>query len=286
MKATPLTLTLASALALGAAAPAAAQYVDPQAQREYRDRVEDYNEAAERYNEATERYNEHRQDYAANRAEYERQRADWERRRADYDRRYGYGAYERRYGAFVYEDYGRGGYADGDYGRRDYDRTYDRYYDRGYGRSDDRAYRGYDYSSSSYGADPCERSRDNRTVAGGLIGALAGAAIGSNVADDNVRSEGAVLGAVVGGALGAGVGRSTAQCDGDGYYFTYNQTYPYREPSAYGGYRGYRSGRYDYDYYSRQRCRLAAAPAFYRGSTDYRYVRVCPDSRGRYRITE
>lgn len=277
MKATPLTLTLASALALGSAAPALAQYVDPQAQRDYEERVEDYNRAAERYNEANERYNEHREDYADNRAEYERQRADWERRRADYDRRYGYGAYERRYGAFVYQDYDRDGYADGYYDRRYDDRSYG-------GRDYGGTYRGYDYYSA-YRDNPCERSRDNRTVGGALIGALAGAAIGNNLADRDVRSEGTVLGAVVGGALGAGVGRSTAQCDSSGYYFTYNQTYPYREPGGY-GYRGYRSGRYDYDYYNRRRCRLAAAPAYYGGTTEFRYVRVCPDSRGRYRITD
>ena len=31
--------------------------------------------------------------------------------------------------------------------------------------------------------------------------------------------------------------------------------------------------------------RLAVAPTEYGGRTDYRYVRVCPDRRGRYRIT-
>ena len=270
MKAKPLTISLAASLALGVATPALAQYVDPQVDREYRERVEDYEERRQDYNEAAERYNERREDYVENRADYERQRADWERQRADYDRRYGYGAYERRYGAFVYRDYNGDGYADARYYDPDprYDRTY-------------RGYEQRDYYSA-YRDNPCERRRDSRTVAGGIIGALAGAAIGANVADDNVSSEGAVLGAVVGGALGAGVGRSTANCDSAGYYYTYAQTYPYREASYY---RGGRSGRYDYDYYNRRRCRLAIAPAYARGRMDERYVRVCPDSRGRYRIT-
>ncbi len=280
MKATSLTLTLAAALAVGTAAPAYAQYVSPEAEREYRERVDDYNDRREDYEERVEDYQERRQDYAQDRAEYERQRAHYEREKAEYDRRYGWGAYERRYGAFVYRntyDYDR-------YGSYDrYDDRYDRYdrYDDRY----DRSYRGYDRDDfyRAYRDNPCERRRDSRTAAGAVIGALAGAAIGSNLADDNVRSEGAVLGAVVGGALGAGVGRSTANCDSRGYYYSYSQTYPYRE-AAY--YRGGRSGRYNYDWYARRGCRLAVAPAYYRGRTDYRYVRVCPDSSGRYRITD
>lgn len=52
----------------------------------------------------------------------------------------------------------------------------------------------------------------------------------------------------------------------------------------------YREGRqrfssaYDSSYYSRQRCRLAAAPVDAYGR-DYRYVRVCPDEDGSYRVT-
>lgn len=80
----------------------------------------------------------------------------------------------------------------------------------------------------------CAQSRQNRTVGGAIIGGLAGALLGREVADRGVRGEGAALGAVVGAAAGAGIGRSTAQCDrvpqgsydpyygqptrGDGYY--------------------------------------------------------------------
>jgi len=268
MKATPLTLTLAAVIAATSAPPAFAQYVDPAAERDYRERVDDYNEERSAYERRREDYEERRSDYADNRAEYERQRAEWERARREYDARYGYGAYERRYGAFVYRQ--TYGYRDGSYR--------DGYYGDGY------AYRGYDRDYySAYRDSPCERRRDSRTGAGALIGALAGAAIGSNIDDDGNRTEGTVLGAIVGGAIGAGVARSTANCDSTGYYYTYAQTYPYREARYY---RGARSGRYSYDWYARRGCRLAVAPTQYRGSTEYRYVRVCPDRRGRYRITD
>lgn len=126
----------------------------------------------------------------------------------------------------------------------------------------------------------CAQQRTNNTTTGGILGALVGAAIGSNLAARNTRTEGAVLGGVVGAALGANIGRSTASCDDRGYYYTYDQTVAYNEPADY---RGRNSGRYNYDYYNRQGCRLA--PAQYQ-SNDYRYVRVCPDSQGRYRITD
>ena len=53
---------------------------------------------------------------------------------------------------------------------------------------------------------------------------------------------------------------------------------PYRES------RNRYASSYDYGYYTRQRCRLAAAPVDAYGR-DIRYVRVCPDQDGRYRIT-
>ena len=143
-----------------------------------------------------------------------------------------------------------------------------------------------------YRSSDCERraTSSDRRVAGTLIGALVGGAIGANVAADKVETEGAILGAVVGGALGNAIAngetrdieRYGARCDARGYYFTYDETFPYREDV---GYRDRPSGRYDYGYYSRNRCRLAIAPAEWDGRVDYRYVRVCPDRDGRYRIT-
>jgi len=272
MKASPLTLTLAAVLAAGSVVtPALAQYVDPQAEADYQQRVQEYNAQQSDYARQQSDYDQRRSDYADNRADYQRQRADYERARTDYDHRYGRGAYERKYGVFAY--------------RNDYSDNY--WYDNRYRGYDDRStssYRGYDRDYyRGYRNSPCERSRDNRTVGGALIGALAGGALGSNLDNDGNRSEGTVLGAIVGGAIGANVGRSTARCDASGYYYGYQQTYPYREADSY---RGGRSGRYDYGYYSNRRCRLAVAPAYYRGTTEYRYVRVCPDSRGRYRITD
>lgn len=125
-----------------------------------------------------------------------------------------------------------------------------------------------------YTSSPCERAARNGSVSGGVIGALAGAAIGSNVAARNARTEGAVLGALVGGALGANVGSTAAKCDRSGYYYSYSQTYPYRDDYA-----------SNMSFYSRRGCRLAPAPAYFDGVVDYRYVRVCPDGSGRYRIT-
>jgi hypothetical protein len=205
--------------------------------------VDDYQNRAESYQDRVDDYRQRRDAYEQRQADYAQQQAEYERARREYDARYGVGAYDRRYP----------------------DRRYS------YSAANDFGYR-----------DACRSRQNNRTVAGGLIGALAGAAIGSNVAARNARPEGAVLGAVVGGAVGAGIGRNTAECDDAGYYFTYAQTYPYRESAFERG----RSGRYDYAYYNGRGCRLAIAPAEWGGSTDYRYVRVCPDRRGRYRITE
>jgi hypothetical protein len=247
MKSGPLTLTLAATLAASAIAPVAAtaQSYDPYGS----------------YNREVDNYQARRSTYEQQRADYEAARARYEADRRAYDARWGYGAYERRYGPFR-------GYYVGDVTT-----------DRGY--YSDRNYYNNRYYSA-YRDTPCERQRSNNSTAGTIIGALAGAAIGSNVAARNARTEGAILGAVVGGALGNNIGKSTARCDSRGYYYTYDQTYPYRESSYY---NGRRSGAYDSNYYRRSRCRLAVAPVDYGNSTDYRYVRVCPDGNGRYRIT-
>ena len=241
-------LGLSALLALGSSASVFAQNYDP----DYQQRLDDYRNRSENYQNRSDAYRDRLDDYQARRDAYEQQQSDYQRRRddyeaarRDYDARYGVGAYDRYLAS-------RGsGYAPPPVN---------------------------DFASS----EACRDRTTNRTVAGGLLGALAGAALGSNLAARNARPEGAVLGAVVGGAVGAGVGRSTANCDGDGYYFSYSETYPYREPSWQRG----RSGRYDYAYYRDRNCRLAIAPANWEGRVDDRYVRVCPDGRGRYRITD
>ena len=184
-------------------------------------------------------------------SQYDRERDDYYRLRADYDRRNGIGAYDRRYPNFA-ERYGMNASAT--------------------------------VPAAATYAQPCDLDarRQTSTTTGGIIGALAGAALGGSVAANGAKTEGAVLGAVLGGVVGGTVGRASAKCDTTGYYYTYDQTMPYREDSAdrYG-----RSGQYDYAYYERQGCRLVTAPADVNGRTDTRYVRVCPDNQGRYRIT-
>lgn len=58
----------------------------------------------------------------------------------------------------------------------------------------------------------CAASRQNRTIGGAVIGGLAGALLGREVAHRGTRSEGTILGAVVGAAAGGAIGRQTAQC--------------------------------------------------------------------------
>lgn len=271
MKSLPFKLSLVAVLSLGTSASALAQSwypnytsaqpqygtpsgVNPQdqaaydaAQQQYQQSQQDYQKAQDQYRSQQDQYwNQRnqaaaRQDaYDARRTQYDYDRNAYEAQRAQYDAEYGVGAWERRYGYTVRER------------------------------------NGYDYYRSS----PCERRSSSGAAAGGVIGALAGAAIGSGIAGRGNHTTGAVVGAIAGGAIGASVGSSSAKCDTTGYYFGYSDTYPYRVS---GEYRS--DGRYGYDYYVRKHCRLAVAPAYVEGSVEDRYVRVCPDRDGRYRIT-
>lgn len=201
--------------------------------------------------------------YARSAQDYEYQQDVYAREQADYAERQR--QYQRDYNAYVRA-------------QRDYDRRYGSgAYVRRYG-----AFTGYAPSPAQASYD-CNRRRDGNTAAGVIIGAIAGGVIGSNVAGRGVRNEGAVLGAIVGGAAGGAIARNnTTRCDNAGVYYSYNDTIPYREGSWE---RNRRSGRYDRSYYMRQNCRLAVAEVNYGGRIDYRYVRVCPDRYGRYRIT-
>jgi hypothetical protein len=114
------------------------------------------------------------------------------------------------------------------------------------------------------------------------LGAIIGGALGSNIAASGHRNDGTALGAVVGGAIGNQVGGNTsagryaASCDAQGAYYSYEQTFPYREGS-----NGVPRGRYSSSYYTNNRCRLAPAQT---AQGDYAYIRVCPDRDGRYRV--
>jgi len=303
---------LASALAMATALPVIAQPYQPTAQ---------YQADMEKYQRDRAAYDANRADYAADRADYrearaayDRRRADWEAARANYDARYGYGSYTRVYGPEPAWDEARWNSApnpvandtranyraaraaydrrraDWDAARADYDARYGYgAYVRAYGAApvwDEATWRNpppaaiYQGRDTAYTTTVTCKSNNNATVTAGIIGALAGAALGSNVAAGGVRTEGAVLGAIVGGGIGAAVGNANDRykCDTKGPYYSYNETIPYREA------RDFRSGRYTQNRYSQMRCRLAAAPIDTYGQ-DVRYVRVCPDTRGRYRIT-
>jgi len=251
-----LKLGAVSVMALATAAPVSAQQYRPtpeyqRQQQEYDAQRDQYERQRDQYEDSRENYRESARSYREARRDYERRLAEWNRARYIYDRRYGYGAYARMYPRPVW------------------DQTY-------WSRYEPPPYAGY-YGRPASAVVRCDNSS---TVAGGLIGALAGAVLGSNVAARNARTEGAVLGGLVGAGVGAAVGNANDRyrCDSRGPYFTYDETVPYRE----GRYRY--SSAYDYGYYERQRCRLAAAPVDAYGR-DIRYVRVCPDGEGRYRIT-
>jgi len=126
---------------------------------------------------------------------------------------------------------------------------------------------GYRYADSErHYRDYCrDRKRDGK-IAGGVVGAVAGALIGNEIEDH----EGAVIGGIAGAAIGSNIGGKAAACDDRGAYWSEGDTLAY---SSYSGYRG----RYDDEWYSNRRCRWARD---WRGD----YVRVCPDSSGRYRV--
>lgn len=262
---TALKFAMASTLALATAAPAMAQYSSQyqptqdyrDAQDRYQQQQDQYRQQRDAYEARRDQYDQHREGYAAARAEYERRLAAYNRARYDYDRRYGSGAYVRIYGpAPVWSDSNWAYYA-----------APAPYYAP--------AAPTYGYNSA-YTA-PAVKCDNSSTVGAGVIGAIAGAVLGSNVAARNARTEGAVLGGLVGAGVGAAVGHAhdKYKCDQRGPYFTYNETIPYREDTR------WRSSRYSE--YQRMGCRLATAPIDSDGR-DYRYVRVCPDPDGRYRI--
>jgi hypothetical protein len=106
----------------------------------------------------------------------------------------------------------------------------------------------------------CQQSRNNRTIGGAIIGGIAGALLGREVADRGVRSEGALLGAVVGATAGGAIGRNTAQCGQvpqggydpyNGQSYQYNQHDPYAEDDDLYGGPYEESGYYGRDDYGR-----------------------------------
>ncbi|CAN7266432.1 glycine zipper 2TM domain-containing protein [Phenylobacterium sp. LjRoot219] len=245
----------ASALALAAAAPVAAQPYGAPASSQYGSPygspyrpTDQYQQQQRQYDRDRARWESQQDSYRAARADYDRRRADYDARRARYDARYGSGAYARAYGPAPAWD------------------------DRQWASNAPAA----DYYGSNAGYAAPIKCNNNSAVTAGLLGAIAGGVLGSNVAGRGDRTEGAVLGGLVGGGLGAAVGHANdkSKCDQQGAYWSYGDTVPYQVDNSV--YRDTRSS-----YYSQRGCRLAPAPV---NSSDYRYVRVCPDGSGRYRV--
>lgn len=247
MKTTPLSLAIAGVLAATATGA-----------------------AAQTYGQAYSTYQQQQATYQAQQLAYNTARAKYESDRAAYDARYGYGAYERRYGAFVYAPapaaYGYGTvypanpYAVAPYGTNPY-------YAGAYG------------ANSGYtAADPCLTTSGRGSVNLGVLSALAQAALGGGVSTSSIINQ-AVLGASVNNSVGSRA-TSNVRCDSYGAYYTYSETRPYRE-GYYDAQGRWRTTRTSQAY---ARCRIAPAPTNAYAS-EYRYVRVCPDRSGRYRIT-
>jgi len=75
---------------------------------------------------------------------------------------------------------------------------------------DSRGYHSRDYNARR--DDPCAR-RSGDAAGGLIVGAVAGAVLGSAIAGRGSHTEGAVIGGVAGGALGASVAGSSNHCD-------------------------------------------------------------------------
>jgi len=278
MKMTPLKLAVAAVMAAGATSASA----------------QTYGQAYSAYQAAQNSYYNQQSAYQASRETYEAARARYDADRAAYDARWGYGAYARAYGPFVYNapaptyGYGYGTtypyssypattYPYSSYPYSSAPSTYGYGYGSPYGYSTNPYYAGAYGANSAYTtAVPCSSTSSSANLS--VLSALAQAALGGGISTSNMVNQ-AVLGAVVDNALGR-QSSYTARCDSRGYYYSYNQTQPYRE-GYYDAYGTWHATAPSPQYAS---CRLATAPTDAYGQT-YRYVRVCPDSSGRYRIT-
>jgi surface antigen len=116
----------------------------------------------------------------------------------------------------------------------------------------------------NYGvSEQCQQSVNNNRLAGGAIGAIAGAVFGKQVAARNARKEGQVLGAVVGAVAGSELGRRRLACDDAAYRNApppprvgeYRpSTYGYHDQNAYRDQGGYRDPRdYSHQVYYEER---------------------------------
>jgi hypothetical protein len=128
----------------------------------------------------------------------------------------------------------------------------------------------------------CQVVKHQSQTTGGILGALAGAVLGSNIAQGGGRTGGALIGAAAGAVVGSNIGLSSSRDSGA---CRAAATYGDYRPSSYGGAyysygydrTPYRQGYPDYprDAYSRQ--------AYARsGGDDYRYNRDAREADSRY----
>ena len=173
-----------------------------------------------------------------------------------------------------------------------------------------------------YGAyNPCQRDANNRGVTGALIGGAGGAVLGSQFAANGHRRDGSLLGGVIGAIAGASIGHSTAACNsappppprqyddvpppppppGPSAYYqpepppppAYGEAYYAPPPPAYEHETVWVYGRHGMrfrvveDRMGPDGCTLAESPVYMPdGAVDHRFVKVCPDYRGRYRVVD
>jgi hypothetical protein len=169
----------------------------------------------------------------------------------------------------------------------------------------------YNNTYPNYGpiSQECQQSLNNNRLAGGAIGAVAGAVLGKQIAGRNARKEGTVLGAVVGAVAGSQIAKGRVACD-DQIYRGYEpnqrqesyrnqgtQRYDYSKNDRYGDYRPSRRNHHrddDHAYratyaapvLSRQECGWGEA-ALRRpdGLYERQQVWMCRDNRGEWQVT-
>jgi uncharacterized protein YcfJ len=102
-------------------------------------------------------------------------------------------------------------------------------------------------ATPTFAQDYCHEHRQSNGTAGAVVGGLAGAVLGSQVAGHGARTEGSVIGGIAGALIGNSIGRSSAKCDGYGYYDgRYDHGRYYSAPAYSSGYYNNRyDGRYD-----------------------------------------
>jgi hypothetical protein len=98
-------------------------------------------------------------------------------------------------------------------------------------------------ATPTFAQDPCHSHQQSRTTTGAVVGGLAGALLGSQLAGHHNQGQGALIGGVAGAVIGGAVGRSSAKCDG---YYGYNQPYSNAGYYAAPPYNGYDTGQYGY----------------------------------------